>query len=221
MKYWIPFVLFLFFSLTLFSQDKELAIWTSVESSYDISRRLFIEGKIAARSNAGINTVIRYFGEPIIGYHISPSISAIAGIRYGTLQDRRGGIQGNFTFYRLYGELRHKASLGQFRLKQRLRLQKDTEKKQSVFTESHLRLKTSLELKIREWKADPEVFIEFFKPLGNNALNGTERIRYRVQTELSVGKNNVTIAYFIDRDTPFSRPSFNSHMLGLFFDLKL
>jgi hypothetical protein len=181
---------------------------------------MYIDGALAFRSNAGLNAISRYFGEAGLGYKLSKSFSGIAGVRYGTLLDRSGGVQGNFTFYRLFAELKHKASWRQLRFKQRLRFQEDTEKKQGTLTENHLRYKTAIEFKIPNWKADPQVSVEFFKPLGSNSVNGFDRMRYKLQTDLSLAGNTLTLAYFIDRDTPLNAAPLNSHMLGLFYDLE-
>ena len=203
-----------------FAQDKELAIWTAASSSFELSERMYIDGALAFRSNAGLNAISRYFGEAGVGYKLSKSFSGVAGIRYGTLLDRSGGVQGNFTFYRLFTELKHKASWRQLRFKQRLRFQQDTEKKQGTLTENHLRYKTAIEFKIPNWKADPQVSVEFFKPLGSNSINGFDRMRYKLQTDLSLAGNTLTLAYFIDRDSPLNAAPVNSHMLGLFYELE-
>jgi hypothetical protein len=202
-----------------YAQDKELAIWTAASSSFELSERIYIDGALAFRSNAGLNTISRYFGEAGVGYKLSKSFSGIAGVRYGTLLDRSGGVQGNFTFYRLFTELKHKASWRQLRFKQRLRFQQDTEKKQGTLTENHLRYKTAIEFKIPNWKADPQVSVEFFKPLGSTSIHGFDRMRYKLQTDLNLAGNTLTLAYFIDRDTPLNTAPVNSHMLGLFYEL--
>ena len=44
-------------------------------------------------------------------------------------------------------------------------------------------------------------------------------MRYKIQTDLTVVGNALTLAYFIDRDTPLNTAAINSHMLGLFYDL--
>jgi len=44
-------------------------------------------------------------------------------------------------------------------------------------------------------------------------------MRYKIQTDLTVVGNALTLAYFIDRDTPLNTTAINSHMLGLFYDL--
>ena len=44
-------------------------------------------------------------------------------------------------------------------------------------------------------------------------------MRYKIQTDVSLAGNALTIAYFIDRDTPLNTIAVNSHMLGLFYDL--
>ena len=85
-----------------FAQDKELAIWTAASSSFELSDRIYLDGALAFRSNAGLNAISRYFGEARMGYKLSSSFNGSAGIRYGTLLDRSGGVQGNFTFYRLF-----------------------------------------------------------------------------------------------------------------------
>lgn len=203
-----------------YAQDKELAIWTAASSSFELSERMYIDGALAFRSNAGLNAISRYFGEAGLGYKLSKSFSGIAGVRYGTLLDRSGGVQGNFTFYRLFAELKHKASWRQLRFKQRLRFQEDTEKKQGTLTENHLRYKTAIEFKIPNWKADPQVSVEFFKPLGSTSIHGFDRMRYKLQTDLSLAGNTLTLAYFIDRDSPLNTAPLNSHMLGLFYDLE-
>ena len=203
-----------------YAQDKELAIWTAASSSFELSERMYIDGALAFRSNAGLNAISRYFGEAGLGYKLSKSFSGIAGVRYGTLLDRSGGVQGNFTFYRLFAELKHKASWRQLRFKQRLRFQEDNEKKQGMLTENHLRYKTAIEFKIPNWKADPQVSVEFFKPLGSTSIHGFDRMRYKLQTDLSLAGNTLTLAYFIDRDSPLNTAPVNSHMLGLFYDLE-
>ena len=217
------FLLFLFLMVLMakpvFAQDKELAIWTAASSSFELSNRMYIDGALAFRSNAGLSAISRYFGEARMGYKLSSSFNGSAGIRYGTLLDRSGGVQGNFTFYRLFAELKHKASWRQLRFKQRLRFQDDTEKKQGIRTENHLRYKTAVEFKIPNWKADPQLSVEFFKPLGSNSISGFDRMRYKIQTDLTVAGNDLTLAYFIDRDTPLNTAAINSHMLGLFYDL--
>ena len=203
-----------------YAQDKELAIWTAASSSFELSERMYIDGALAFRSNAGLNAISRYFGEAGLGYKLSKSFSGIAGVRYGTLLDRSGGVQGNFTFYRLFAELKYKASWRQLRFKQRLRFQEDNEKKQGMLTENHLRYKTAIEFKIPNWKADPQVSVEFFKPLGSTSIHGFDRMRYKLQTDLSLAGNTLTLAYFIDRDSPLNTAPVNSHMLGLFYDLE-
>lgn len=202
-----------------FAQDKELAIWTAASSSFELSERMNIDGVLAFRSHAGLNAISRYFGEAGLGYKLSKSFSGIAGVRYGSLSDRKGGVQGNFIFYRFFAELKHKVSWRQLRLKQRLRFQEDTEKKQGTRSENHLRYKMAVEFKIPNWKADPQVSVEFFKPLGSNSMNGFDRMRYKLQTDLSLAGNALTIAYFIDRDSPLNATVINSHMLGLFYEL--
>ena len=217
------FQLFLFLMVLMtkagFAQNKELAIWTAASSSFELSDRINVDGALAFRSNAGLGAISRYFGEARMGYKLSRSFNGSAGIRYGTLLDRSGGLQGDFTFYRFFGDLKHKASWRQLRFKQRLRFQQDTEKKQGTRIENHLRYKTAVEFKIPNWKADPQLSVEFFKPLGSNSISGFDRMRYKIQTDLTVLGNALTLAYFIDRDTPLNTAAINSHMLGLFYDL--
>lgn len=218
------FLLFLFLMVLMakptFAQDNSVAVWTATKSSFDLADRLYIEGELALRTNAGVSAISRYFGEAGVGYKLSKSFSGLAGVRYGTLSDRKGGVQGNFTFYRFFAELKHKASWRQLRFKQRLRFQEDTEKKQVTNTETHLRYKTALEFKIPNWKADPQVSVEFFKPLGSTSIHGFDRMRYKLQTDFSLSGNTLTLAYFIDRDTPLNAAPVNSHMLGLFYELE-
>lgn len=106
------FQLFLFLMVLMtkagFAQNKELAIWTAASSSFELSDRINVDGALAFRSNAGLGAISRYFGEARMGYKLSRSFNGSAGIRYGTLLDRSGGLQGDFTFYRFFGDLKHK-----------------------------------------------------------------------------------------------------------------
>lgn len=186
----------IFLSPLILKSQSNTAGWTSLgwKSSWDFPVGVDVSGHY--RSKEGFNTWDAYFGELEFDYKFYKDWSSQIELRSTSTQDNQGNIQGieNWSRYRInlkYTYTPIPSSIG-FRLGYQKRFGlRNNANPQEVF-----RLLVEYEYPIKNWKADPKFFTEYF---WDQLLKQTDKWRWGVESSKKISIGKLSFRYFVER----------------------
>lgn len=130
-------------------------------------------------------------------------------LRYQIEKDRSGAIQGNRASGRIRGNLYHKFDLGRFEIRNRMGLQYkqrlDDRSDEFIF-----RFRPQITPKIKNFKYDPSIRVEYFKNLNRSSDHS---VRYGIKIPIQMGRNHLEFGYFFEKSS--LKPQSNRNVIFL------
>lgn len=164
----------------------DIEVWLKAGGKVDLSDKFELAFEEQIRFDDDVNALKNYHTEIQLTFKPTNALSFQAVSRYITRNDNRGSIQGFEDLFRYQLGVGYKHDLGQLRMKYRALFQHRNEigvsEAQGDIPEKFLRLRTSAVYKIKDWKYDPEVRIEYFNAL-NDEVGTNNQIRFGFGTE--------------------------------------
>jgi hypothetical protein len=175
------------FSEQLRAQQTDFEVWLKAGIKYEISDRWDLALEEQIRFDDDANALKNYHTELELKFKVDKLLDLILATRYITRNDNRGNRQGFEDHFRYQLGLGLKHDLGQFELKHRLLYQHRNEiglsEDEGDVSRRYFRLRSGFTYKIKDWKYDPELNLEYFGAM-NKAEAGIENsIRFTIGTE--------------------------------------
>lgn len=218
------FLILLSFPVLAQNSDSDLASWSGFELTYKLNDnwKFSMEEQLRLKENLGV--IDAFFSQVSAEFNINKKIEFGAGLRFIRSNDNKGNIQGYESHLRFQFDTALKSNLKQFAFKQRLRYQHKTEvgsnKPENTQPNQHLRLKSGIEYKIKNWKFDPKIAGEIFYQLGAGKVNEIDKMRISIGTSFKVKKvGGFTLNYLFERELN-SSDAFRNHILDLKYTLE-
>ncbi len=185
--------IYLFLGLFAFSAHgqsnlrvSDIEVWLKAGGKIDLSDKWEVAFEEQIRFDDDVNALKNYHTEFELTFKPIKALSLHAVSRYITRNDNSGSIQGFEDLFRYQLGASYKQELGQLRLKYRALYQHRNEigisEAQGDIPEKFLRLRSSVEYKIKDWKYDPEFRVEYFSAL-NKEVGTNNQFRLGFGTE--------------------------------------
>jgi len=179
-----------FLTFSAFGQSggrvSDIEVWLKAGGKVDLSDKFEMAFEEQIRFDDDVNALKNFHTEIQLTFKPTKGLSLHAVSRYITRNDNSGSIQGFEDLFRYQLGASYKHELGQLRMKYRALYQHRNEvgisEAQGDIPEKFLRLRTSAVYKIKDWKYDPEVRIEYFNAL-NDEVGTNNQIRFGFGTE--------------------------------------
>ncbi|OEK02944.1 hypothetical protein BFP97_16055 [Roseivirga sp. 4D4] len=179
-----------FFTVSAFGQSggrvSDVEVWLKAGGKVDLTDKWEIAFEEQIRFDDDVNALKNFHTEIQLTFKPIEALSLHAVSRYITRNDNSGSIQGFEDLFRYQFGASYKHDLGQLRMKYRALYQHRNEvgisEAQGDIPEKFLRLRTSAEYKIKDWKYDPQVRVEYFNAL-NDEVGTNNQIRFGFGTE--------------------------------------
>lgn len=177
-------------TLSAFGQSggrvSDIEVWLKAGAKVDLFERWELAVEEQIRFDEDVNALKNFHTEIELTFKLTDNLSLHAMSRYITRNDNRGSVQGFEDLFRYQLGASYKHYLGQLRMKYRALYQHRNEigisEAQGDIPEKFLRLRTSVEYKIKDWKYDPEFRVEYFNAL-NDEVGTNNQIRFGFGTE--------------------------------------
>ena len=213
-------VLFLMFTVAKgYSQDSDLASWTTIALEYKHSKKLSFALEEQLRLKENISQIDEYFTEISTEYEFTKHFSVGAGARYIKENDNVGKIQGYENHFRFNIDVAFKHKIDQFSMKYRLRYQNKNElgvgTSEGDYANENFRLKTDIGYNIKNWKLDPEVSFEIYNQTGKHETNEFDKYRISIGTDYDLKKyGKINLYYQIEKELNKTNPT-TLNVIGL------
>lgn len=214
-------IFFSFYAQSMFGQRSicDLTSWTALSAEYKIGKKTKVQLEEQFRSKNTLSTFDNAFTQLEIKRELPKNLDFTLGFRYKFENDDVGNKTGIERHFRLHSDLNHKFDWNRLEISNRLRYQRSNElnvsEAEGDYTLKQLRLRTAVELKIKNWEADPRFSVEWFYRNQIGALNGMHQYRLGLDTKLNVfKKSEVKIGYYFENDIAFWEVK-KTHILSL------
>lgn len=184
------FLFIILFSIHFLSAqeiENDLELWLKAGAEADFGERLEIALEEQIRFDKGASELKNYHTEVEIKYQFLKWLDIRFIPRFIRVNDNEGSTQGyeNHFRYQVGFGSNHKA--GQFRLKNRAVFQERDELGRSEaegdILEKYFRLRSKVEYKIKNWKYDPQVTVEYFQSVNQSKTGDPDGFRVSIGTE--------------------------------------
>jgi hypothetical protein len=215
-KIWI-FALFLFISFPIFSQNSALddnvdfETWSSIEIQYKPTKKLSLalEEQLRLKENSSVTD--QYFTQLQVEYEAFKNFEFGCAFRYIKKNDTRGNIQGYEDHFRFHLDGSYNHKINQFSFKYRFRYQNKNElgisSSEGDYPNQHLRFKTSVDYKIKNWKLDPKFSAEIFNHFEKGETDGFDKYRLTIGTDYKLKKiGKLSLYYRLERELNIDNP---------------
>lgn len=209
MKKRLCFVLFLlFFYVKNQAQEEaaELKLWTAVTVSNNFTDKWNIGVEQHFRFKDNLKSIDNLITELNMDFKPNKNWKFDADIRFYLDRDNTGKVQGLDRFVRYRYGIQRKVKIKRFGLllKASHEIKKEISK---VNIERLVRFRPTVQVPIRNWKWDPEFFVEYFHPLTDNLV---PTYRYGVSTDKKISKNvKLLFRYFLVRKIENNNSSYS------------
>jgi Protein of unknown function (DUF2490) len=197
----------------------DLEGWTSVELEYEHNEQWMFSAEEQLRLKSDVSEVDRHFSQLGVRFDAPRGLSLDGGIRFIRRNDTRGNIQGYESERRYHVSASYKHKPGRFSLSTRVRYQTKGDMESDGFTETdrHLRLRARARYNVRNWKLDPDVAAELYRPLGSDAGSEFDKLRLTLGSDLDVWSlGELSMFYRMERELGVDVP-WTTHIIGLKF----
>jgi len=199
------------FSQNETDNDNDFETWSSIEIEYKPTKKwsFALEEQIRLKDNSSVTD--QYFTQLQIEYRAFKNFTFGSGLRYIKKNDTKGNIQGYEDHFRFHLDGSYNHKINQFSFKYRFRYQNKNElgisRKEGDFPNQHLRFKTSIDYKIKNWKFDPKFSIEIFNYFEKGETNGFDKYRVSIGTDYKL-KNfgKLSLFYRLERELNVDYP---------------
>jgi len=185
--------------------DSDFQAWSAIELTYKPNKKLSfgLEGQWRFKDNASITD--QYFAQLTSDYEIFNNFKLGAAMRYIRDNDTKGNIQGFENHIRFHLDANYSHKIERFKLKYRMRFQNKNElgisKAEGDYNKQYLRLKTSVEYNIRNWKLDPKVSGEIFRHYEEGETTKFDKYRLTLETEYKLkGIGKINLYYRVEKE---------------------
>lgn len=192
---------------SLFSQttdNKDLALWSSVGVNYSPVKnlKLELEQQIRLKENASVTD--EYFTQINIEYEFIKNLVISGGVRFINENDNVGKIQGYEKHFRFNFDFGYSHDINRFEVGYRIRYQNKRELNLPVnsndLVKENIRFKLGVKYKIKKWPLDPKISAEIFSRRREKTLLVSEaklsRYRITLGTDYSLKKFGKIGAYY-------------------------
>lgn len=211
-------MLFLATTTMGFSQTedtKDLESWNSVNLEYKLNKKWSFDFEAQLRLKEDISEIDEYFGEFNTTYSLSKNFKLGTGFRYIRENDNVGNVQGYENHFRYHLDALYKHKINDFSIKYRLRYQNKNELGVDDYNNQHVRFKTAIEYKFKNWKLDPKFSAEIFNHFEKGEKNGFDKYRLTLGTDYKIKKaGTIGIFYRIEKELNVAIPE-TTNIIGL------
>lgn len=166
--------------------NRDFESWSSLTLEYKPDKKwtFGLEGELRLKNDA--SDVDQYFTQFSIDYKLFPGFELGGGLRYIRNNDLQGKIQGYEKHFRFHLDLSYRHRTGAFSFRHRLRYQNRNELGVSAsagdIANKHIRFKTTLTYKIKNWKLDPVFSAEIFRHVAEEGESAFDKYRLTIGT---------------------------------------
>lgn len=211
----IVFILFiiLYFISPVFSQDNDFRAWSEIEYNLDIDERISVAFSQHFRLKEDLNIVDSYITESEITYSPLKKIKLSGQLRYHYKNENSGGFEGFENLYRYRLGIEKKFNTNYSDLDLRIAFQNRVSFDRKGTSKKILRIRPSVEIKIKDWNNKPKLFYEYF-----DEINGKDQKahRYGITFKKNLTKNqSFTFRYFFQKYNEVSSLNYNNNVISL------
>lgn len=211
----IVFILFiiLYFISPVFSQDNDFRAWSEIEYNLDIDERISVAFSQHFRLKEDLNIVDSYITESEITYSPLKKIKLSGQLRYYYKNENSGGVEGFENLYRYRLGIEKKFNTNYSDLDLRIAFQNRVSFDRKGTSKKILRIRPSVEIKIKDWNNKPKLFYEYF-----DEINGKDQKahRYGITFKKNLTKNqSFTFRYFFQKYNEVSSLNYNNNVISL------
>ena len=206
-------------SITAQSNDtNDLENWTTIGLEYTLNDKWDFGLEEQLRLDENISEISKYFTELTANYSVSKKLYIGGGIRYIRENDNQGKKQGYENHFRAHIDAAYKRKANDFYLKFRLRYQRQNElgvdASEGVDAKQHIRFRTSLTYRIKNWKLDPRFSAEIFNRLDMGTQSGFDKYRLTLGTVYKLNSGKLHLFYRIQKALNTNTPR-TDNILGI------
>lgn len=203
------------------TDTSDLEGWTSAELEYEHNQQWMFSAEEQLRLKSDVSEVDRHFSQLGVRFDAPRGVSFDGGIRFIRRNDTRGKIQGYESERRYHASASYKHKPGRFSLSYRVRYQTKGDMEPDGFTETdrHLRLRARARYNVRNWKLDPDVAAELYRPLGSfsDSDYDFDKLRLTLGTDVDVWSlGELGMFYRLEEELGVDSPK-TTHIIGLKF----
>lgn len=198
---------------------KDLEGWASVELKYKFNKQWMISAEEQMRWKNDISVVDRHFTQIGVRFDTRRGISLDGGLRFIRRNDTQGNIQGYESARRQHLSATYRHKPGRLTLGYRVRYQTTGDIGSDGYTETdrHFRFRAQAKYNFRNWKLDPEISAELYRPLENSGDSAFDKMRYTLGTDWDAwGGSVIGMFYRIEKELGVEFPQ-TTYIIGLSF----
>lgn len=217
--------LFLFNLNTYGQNETDFHSWSALQLNYELNKSWKLALEEQLRLKEDLSTVDAFFTELTAQFEPNKKFEFGAGFRFIRANDNKGAIQGYESHIRYHFDMAYKSRIKQLALKQRLRYQRKKEvgsnKPNDVKVNPHIRYKSTITYKIKNWKLDPRFGAELFYQLGEERTREWDKLRLSIGSSWNIKKlGDLNFAYLFEKQLNAITP-FKYHILSLKYGMDL
>jgi hypothetical protein len=185
-------------------ENRDFESWSSVALDYTPHKKwtLGLEGELRLNNNS--SEVDQYFTQLSVDYKIFANFELGGGLRYIRNNDTQGKIQGYENHFRFHLDLSYRHRIGPLELRYRVRYQNRNElgvsPSEGDYANQHVRFKTTLIYKIKNWKLDPVFSAELFRHFEEGRETRFDKYRLTLGSGYRIKKlGKISLFYRIER----------------------
>ena len=212
MKKFFNYIL-LFISHIIIAQETDFKSWSAVEYDMKINNDFTIDLSQHFRLKDDLNSVDSYITEADLSLETKNNITFSTQFRYYIKNDNKGGIQGFENLFRYRIGVEKKIKLKPFNIEFRAAYQNRFSLERDNKFKKRLRLRPTVEYKIKDWSNNPKIYFEYLKELeGSNE----QSFRYGIASKLNFDDlKSITIRYFFQKSKIDLGSTSNWHVISL------
>ncbi len=198
---------------------RDMETWSSIGFELDLNKKwsFSLEEQLRMKSNS--TEVDSYFTEFGLFYKGFKNFEVGGNLRYQSINDNKGKIQGYETHFRYNLDLAYSYKVERFKLTYRVRYQNRNEvgvdELAGDYAISKWRLKASVNYNIRKWKFDPTFSAEIFRRSQETTTSEFNRLRMTLGTKYDLKKfGDIKGFYRIERELNATYPK-TTYIWGL------
>lgn len=200
-------------------EQRNFQSWYAIELEYEPNKRWDFEWKTQLRMDHDPTEINQYLTELSMYGRIVKGFKVGGGLRYTRENDTRGNVQGYRNQFRYHADALFSKRLDDFRIQWRLRYQNRDElgfsRADGDISLKRIRLKTSVDYNIRNWKLDPDLSGELFSRFEPGEQVRIDRYRVTLGTSYKIKKAG-RIGLFYRYESSINRtPKRTFDILGL------
>lgn len=186
------------------NENRDFVSWSSIEVNFKPNKKwtLGVEGELRLQNNA--SEVDQYFTQLHIDHEIFNNFKLGGGLRFIRNNDTLGKKTGYENHFRFHFDASYRYKIGPLLFRHRVRYQNKNEcgvsPAEGDYANQHIRFKTALTYKIKNWKLDPVFSAEIFHHFEEGEENGFDKYWFTIGTSYSFKKlGKIGLFYRMER----------------------